>query len=73
MEPKKEGKQIDRSLRKSRANVADVLVKTHKEFLKAIVSHQRSVICSHFIFVDILVIHSCSLDLYDCAGVPEQS
>ena len=44
LEPKKEGKHIDRSLRKSRANVADTLVKTHKEFLKAIVSHQRLVI-----------------------------
>ena len=41
LEPKKEAKQVERTLKKSRGNAADTLIKTHKDFLKAIVSHQR--------------------------------
>ena len=41
VEPKKEAKQVERTLKKSRGNAADTLIKAHKEFLKAIVSHQK--------------------------------
>jgi len=47
VEPKKEAKQIERLLKKSRVNVADGFVKNHKEFLKAIASHQGDFIRFH--------------------------
>jgi len=43
VQPSKFGKSLEKALRKSRMNTCKNIVKKHKNFLKAIISHQRYV------------------------------
>ena len=41
VQPKKNWKSLSKTMRKSRGNTCRIIVKKHKNFLKAIVAHQR--------------------------------